>query len=85
MKARVVTPKAGVRVDGKNGGDNLGGQKKQNGDVERGFGDLEFMIEKGFDEPDGADDNSQQIDEHHFVELKDLGSEGPEDEGSEKK
>lgn len=35
-----------MRIDGDNGGDNLGSEKKQNGNIEGSFDDLEFFIEE---------------------------------------
>ena len=82
MEARVVAPKTGVRVDGDDSRDNLRSQEEKNGEVELGADELETVIYKRLDQPDSSDEDGHQIDEEHFVELKDFGGVGPEDQRS---
>lgn len=85
MEAGVVTPETGVRVDGDNGGDDLGGEEEKNGDVERSFGDLEFFVDDRFNCPDSGHKDSDKVNKHHLVEFENFGGVGPENEGGDEK
>jgi len=78
MEARVVAPETGMRIDGDNGGDNLGSEEKNNGKIERGSCYFKFFVEVGFDGPDRGDKNGHEIDKHHLVELENFGGKRPE-------
>ena len=85
MEAGVVAPERGVGVDGKHGGDDLGGEKNKDGNVQRGAPEGEFSLPGGFEKPGGGDDSGNEIDKKHFIKLKDFGCFGPENKGGEEK
>lgn len=72
MEARVIAPKTGVDVDGGGGGDNLGGEKKNDGKVKWSTYEVESFLSYRFDKPCCRNDDGHEIDEKHLVELEDF-------------
>ena len=70
MKAGVVPPDGGMRVDGENSGEGLREQKQAQGYKEEAFVDTKAPVKKGLEEPKGGDDDRKRIGELHFIELK---------------
>ncbi len=56
MKAGVIAPEAGVTVNAKDGGEDLGDKKQEEGDIKGSFFDFNSALENHFDKP-GRDDN----------------------------
>lgn len=84
MEAGVVAPEAGVGVDAENSRQNLRSQEEKNGKVEGGAADGDFFGCDPLEDPSGSNEDGQDIDEEHFVELKDLGGTRPKDQRNEK-
>ena len=51
VESGVIAPKTSVRIDGDDGRDDLGSEKQNDGNIQRGFGDFEFLIEVGLNGP----------------------------------
>lgn len=85
METGVVAPDGGVGIDGKDGGEDLGKQKKKQGQVERSANDLDAALEDPADAEGGEDNSGEEIDKKKLVELEDLGGFWPKNEGSKEK
>src|SRR3989304_3694283 len=58
-------------------------EEDRDGEVERSPADGDFFGLDPFNDPGGGNENSDDIDQEHFIELKDLGGFGPEEERNE--
>ena len=85
METGVVAPDGGMRIDGENGRDDLGGEEEENGNIKRSTDESELFFFGGFEKPDGGDKDGGEIDKKHLIKLKNFRGFGPEDEGGEEK
>jgi len=85
MKAGVVAPNRGVRVNGNDGGDELGDEEYDQGDVKRSFFDDYPGVNNHLDYPGASNDGGEKIDGEHFVKLEQFVVIGGENQGDENK